>query len=49
MTFYLRMVPHPYVAEMLDKGWNIVDTLAGTSHGNWSFLMRWDGEGEPPK
>ena len=44
---WLRYVPHSQILLYLAKGWSISDDLVGTNHGNWSVLMKWDGEGEP--
>lgn len=47
MTVWLRYVPHMHVGEWLAKGWTISDDLTGTTHGAWSVLMKWTGEGDP--
>lgn len=44
---WLRYVPHSQILLYLAKGWSISDELHGTSHGVWSILMQYDGEGEP--
>lgn len=35
-----RYVPHGKVQEYLKKGWTMTPALEGTSHGQWSCLMR---------
>lgn len=47
MISWLRYVPHDQIEAFLAKGWEIVDTLAATHHGDHAILMRWAGEGEP--
>lgn len=47
MIQWLRYVPHHQMLIALAKGWQIRDELHETSHGNWSVLMIWEGEGEP--
>jgi hypothetical protein len=47
MITWLRYVPHGQMLQFLAKGWELSDELHGSSHGNWSVLMRWAGEGEP--
>ena len=47
MISYFRFVPLHQVGSFLAQGWTIDDDLAGTSHGVWSVLMRYEGEGEP--
>lgn len=47
MIEWLRFVPHGQLCLFLAQGWEIVDELHGTNHGNWSTLMRWTGEGDP--
>ncbi len=49
MIEWLRYVIHAEVEKFLAQGWEISDDLQGTSHGRWSVLMRWTGEGEPPQ
>lgn len=44
---WFKYVRHSEILVYLARGWSISDELHGTSHGNWSVLMRWDGEGEP--
>jgi len=44
---WLRYVPHGRMLLFAARGWVIDDELHGTSHGNWSVLMRWAGDGEP--
>jgi hypothetical protein len=44
---WFRYVVHAQIGSYLSKGWTIADDLAGTSHGAWSVLMKWTGEGEP--
>jgi hypothetical protein len=46
---WLRFVRHADVAKFEAAGWVIVgapDRL-GPTHGTWSVLMMWTGEGEP--
>lgn len=47
MIEWLRYVIHAEVDKFLAQGWEISDDLQGTSHGQWSVLMKWTGEGEP--
>jgi len=47
MISWFRYVLHRQVAEYEAKGWILADDLAGTSHGNWSVLMKWEGQDEP--
>ncbi len=48
MISWFRYVPHGRLpSEFLAKGWEIVDELHGTNHGEFSVLCRWAGEGEP--
>lgn len=47
MISWFRYVTHESVSEYLSSGWEIADTLNGTSHGQYSVLMRWTAEGEP--
>lgn len=47
MITWLRYVPHGDLLRFLAMGWVISDELHGTSHGNYSILMRWEGIGEP--
>lgn len=49
MIQWLRYVPHHLVGPMLAKGWTISDDMQGTHHGNYSVIMIWRGEGEPPR
>ena len=44
---WFKYVRHSEILVYLARGWSISDELHGTSHGNWSVLMKWDGEGEP--
>jgi uncharacterized Zn finger protein len=46
---WLRYVPKGRVAEYEVKGWKISCDLNGTSHGAYSVLMVYTGEGEPSK
>ncbi len=46
---WLRYVPHPQMLQFLARGWAISDELHGTSHGNYSVLMVWEGDGEPSR
>ena len=45
---WLRYVVHSEIEKYKALGWEISDDLSGTSHGRWSVLMQWKGEGEPP-
>lgn len=47
MITYFRYVPHSQIVIYLARGWTIDDEMHGTSHGVWSVLMRYEGEGEP--
>ena len=47
MITYFRYVPHAQVAAYEAKGWTKTGSLDGTSHGQWSVLMMWEGHGEP--
>lgn len=47
MITWLRYVTHAEVGTWLAKGWTIVDDLAGTNHGHFAVLMKFEGEGEP--
>lgn len=47
MITLLRYVVHAQVPDYIAKGWRISDDLQGTSHGQWSVLMVWEGDGEP--
>lgn len=46
---WLRYVPHALVDAYLAKGWVVADNMADIHHGFYSVIMRWAGEGEPPK
>ena len=48
MITYLRYVPHNQLLVFLAKGWEISDELHGASHGEWSVLMVWPFDWEPP-
>ncbi len=48
MIQWLRYVAHSEIEKYRALGWEISDDLSGTSHGRWSVLMCWKGEGEPP-
>jgi hypothetical protein len=41
-------VRHADIPAFEAAGWR-VDCDLGPTHGLWSVLMRWDGEGEPPQ
>ncbi len=45
---WLQCVPHHRILLYLARGWSISDELHGCSHGNYSILMQYDGQGEPP-
>jgi hypothetical protein len=47
MITWHRYVRHSDVPSYIAKGWVVTDDLAGTSHGQWSVLMQWEGFGEP--
>jgi hypothetical protein len=36
-----RFIRHHKVEDHCRLGWMIADTLEGTPHGQWSFLMAW--------
>lgn len=44
---YFRYVTHNAIPDYESLGWKRLDCLAGTTHGVWSELMRWDGDGDP--
>lgn len=46
-SIWFKFVKHSEILLYLAKGWSISDDLVGTSHGHWSILMQYDGEGEP--
>lgn len=47
ITFH-RFVRHNAVPEFEAAGWTLEPTNLGPTHGAWSVLMTWAGEGEPP-
>lgn len=47
MIRWFRYVPHNAICTYLANGWSIADEMHGTTHGNYSVLMRWEGENEP--
>ena len=49
MTTWLQYVTHDRVEAYRALGWKIESTLDGSAHSNYSVLMKWVGEGEPPK
>lgn len=46
MITWLKLVPHHRRAEFEAIGWVFSSDL-GSTHGFWSCLMRWAGEGGP--
>lgn len=46
MIRWLMMVPYPELITRMLEGWQPVDDL-GHTHGEWSVLCEWRGEGEP--
>lgn len=40
-------VRHEDAPAFLELGWRNHNSLDGCSHGHWSTLMEWSGEGEP--
>ena len=46
MISWFRYVPHAQVSARERQGWVLASDL-GPTHGCWSVLMRWAGEGEP--
>ena len=46
MISWYRYVRHPDRAVYEARGWVFAADL-GPTHGYWSVLMRWTGEGEP--
>jgi hypothetical protein len=46
MISWFRYVLHSDRAAYEAKGWEVAADL-GPTHGQWSVLMRWTGEGEP--
>lgn len=49
MTTWLQYVPHIEVESYLAAGWVIEADLDDSHHGSYSMLMKWEGEGHPPK
>jgi len=47
MITWFKFVSHGQMLAHFATGWRLECELHGTSHGNWSVLMRWAGEGEP--
>lgn len=47
MITWLQYVPHSKLCLFLAKGWEIVDELHFTNHGEYACLCRWAGEGDP--
>jgi hypothetical protein len=43
---WFRYVRHADIPDRENQGWVVVDDL-GQTHGAWSVLMEWRGEGEP--
>jgi len=46
MIEWLKYVRHSERAAHEAKGWRFVSDL-GPTHGQWSVLMQWFGEGDP--
>lgn len=46
MITWFRYVRHAEAAAFEALGWVFAADL-GSTHGQWSVLMRWAGEGEP--
>jgi hypothetical protein len=46
MVTWLRYVLHSDIAAYEARGWVYAADL-GPTHGRWSVLMRWAGEGDP--
>lgn len=36
------------VPRLTAEGWIVLPTNLGPTHGFWSLLMQWAGEGDPP-
>lgn len=43
----LCIVPHGKVPAYEAIGWEALPRMKNATHGYWSRLMRWAGEGEP--
>ncbi len=39
-------VPNGFVYLWIASGWKPLNALNGTGHGEYSTLMKWEGEGE---
>ncbi len=48
MISWFRYVRHADVAAYEANGWAFAADL-GPTHGHWSVLMIWTGEGDPPE
>ena len=46
---WVRYVRHHQVAEYEALGWVRTGHLGGCHHGEWSELMRFEGEDHPPE
>lgn len=44
---WFRYVRHADVSRREAEGWTLAGDL-GPTHGYWSVLMQWSGEGDPP-
>jgi hypothetical protein len=45
---FFRFVPHDDLISHLANGWEPLDALEGTHHGEHAILMRYSRPGEPP-
>ena len=48
MIWWFRYCRHGDLVWRLATGWEWVADL-GNTHGEWSSLIRWTGDGEPPQ
>lgn len=46
MISWFKIVPHHERTAHEASGW-VFDSELGPTHGHWSILMRWTGEGDP--
>lgn len=44
---WFRYARHADVPRLLSSGWVLASDL-GPVHGQWSALLQWAGEGDPP-
>jgi hypothetical protein len=48
MSRWVKYVPHHLIEKYRELGWEIVDSLAKTPHGEFSKIGVWHGEEDPP-